>query len=47
MIAVEARKLGRLSWGLIPHWVQDDDGGRKPINAKAEPVARLRGVATA
>ena len=33
--------LDRLSWGLIPHWCKDEDGGRKPINSKAETVAQL------
>jgi putative SOS response-associated peptidase YedK len=37
----EARTLDRLLWGLIPHWCSDPDGGRKPINAKAETVASL------
>jgi len=32
---------GRLVWGLIPHWVKEADGGRKPINAKSETVHRL------
>ncbi|NJO34942.1 MAG: SOS response-associated peptidase, partial [Rhodospirillales bacterium] len=27
--------------GLIPYWVKDGTGGRKPINAKAETVASL------
>ncbi|NJM34932.1 MAG: SOS response-associated peptidase [Rhodomicrobium sp.] len=31
----------RLIWGLIPHWVKEADGGRKPINAKSETVASL------
>ena len=31
----------RLIWGLIPHWVKDVKGGRKPINAKSETVAKL------
>ena len=35
------RTLDRLWWGLIPHWCKDADGGRKPINAKAETVASL------
>jgi putative SOS response-associated peptidase YedK len=35
------RRLDRLFWGLIPHWVKHVDGGRKPINAKAETIARL------
>jgi putative SOS response-associated peptidase YedK len=35
------RTLDRLWWGLIPHWCKDADGGRKPINAKAETVATL------
>lgn len=35
------RSLDRLWWGLIPHWVKDADGGRKPIMARAETVASL------
>ena len=31
----------RMTWGLIPYWVKDGTGGRKPINAKAETVASL------
>src|ERR671922_108428 len=34
-------RLDRLWWGLVPSWVQDEKGGRKPINAKAETVSRL------
>lgn len=30
-----------MTWGLIPYWVKDRAGGRKPINAKAETVANL------
>ena len=33
--------LDPLQWGLIPYWCKDPKGGRKPINAKAETVARL------
>jgi len=33
--------LGLLRWGLIPHGCTDPDGGRKPINARAESVAQL------
>ena len=33
--------LDRLWWGLIPYWVKDAKGGRKPINAKSESVASL------
>jgi putative SOS response-associated peptidase YedK len=36
-----ASTLDRLSWGLIPRWVKDTKGGRKPINAKAETVLSL------
>lgn len=28
-----------LRWGLVPYWVNDDKGGRKPINARAEGTA--------
>jgi putative SOS response-associated peptidase YedK len=35
------RSLDFLKWGLIPYWCQDPKGGRKPINAKSETVARL------
>jgi putative SOS response-associated peptidase YedK len=35
------RWLDLLRWGLIPYWRQDPTGGRKPINAKSETVARL------
>jgi len=33
--------LDRLWWGLIPYWVTEANGGRKPINAKAETIASL------
>lgn len=36
-----ARSLDLLRWGLIPHHCKDPDGGRRPINARAESVARL------
>ena len=35
------RSLDLIKWGLIPYWCKDPRGGRKPINAKAESVARL------
>ena len=35
------RALDLLRWGLIPHGCGDPDGGRKPINARAETVAQL------
>ena len=35
------RSLDLLQWGLIPYWCEDPKGGRKPINAKSETVARL------
>jgi putative SOS response-associated peptidase YedK len=35
------RVMGLLRWGLIPHGCTDPDGGRKPINARAESVAQL------
>jgi putative SOS response-associated peptidase YedK len=31
----------RMTCGLIPYWVKDTTGGRKPINAKAETIASL------
>jgi len=33
--------LDPLRWGLIPHWCNDPQGGRKPINAKCETVQSL------
>ena len=33
--------LDPLQWGLIPYRCKDPKGGRKPINVKAETVARL------
>jgi putative SOS response-associated peptidase YedK len=33
--------LELMRWGLIPCWMKDPKGGRKPINAKAETVAKL------
>ena len=35
------RSLDMIKWGLIPYRCQDPKGGRKPINAKAESVAKL------
>ena len=35
------RRLDLLRWGLIPHGCVDPNGGRKPINARAETVAQL------
>jgi len=35
------RTLDLLRWGLIPYGCKDPAGGRKPINARAESVARL------
>ena len=32
---------GAFTWGLIPYWCEDANGGRKPINAKCETVDRL------
>ena len=33
--------LELMRWGLIPYWMKDRKGGRKPINAEAETVAKL------
>jgi putative SOS response-associated peptidase YedK len=35
------RTLHLLRWGLIPSWVKDAKGGRRPINARAETIASL------
>ncbi len=35
------RSLDLIKWGLIPYWCKDVKGSRKPINAKAETVAKL------
>jgi putative SOS response-associated peptidase YedK len=31
----------RLIWGLIPYWVKEASGGRRPINAKSETITSL------
>jgi putative SOS response-associated peptidase YedK len=31
----------RLIWGLIPSWVNESSGGRKPVNARAETLSAL------
>ena len=31
----------RLIWGFIPHWCKEANGGRKPINARAELLTNL------
>ncbi len=31
----------RLIWGLIPSWCKEANGGRKPINARAESLTSL------
>ncbi|MDX2202345.1 MAG: SOS response-associated peptidase [Hyphomicrobiaceae bacterium] len=36
-----ARSIDTLFWGLIPRWVKEAGGGRKPINAKSETIAEL------
>jgi putative SOS response-associated peptidase YedK len=33
------RRLDRLLWGLIPHWIKESSPRHKPINATAERVA--------
>ena len=35
------RSLDLIKWGLIPYWCKDPKGGHKPINAKAETIAKL------
>jgi len=35
------RSLDLIRWGLVPHWCKDPQGGRRPINAKAETIAKL------
>jgi putative SOS response-associated peptidase YedK len=37
----DERFLELIKWGLIPHWCSEPRGGRRPINAKAETVAKL------
>lgn len=33
------RRLGTLSWGLVPSWAQDPRSGPRPINLRAERLA--------
>lgn len=32
------KELASLQWGLLPHWVKDERGTKKPINARVETV---------
>ena len=34
------RHLDLLTWGFMPHWADDPRAERKPINARAETVAK-------
>lgn len=36
------RRLGTMSWGLLPWWAPDPRKARRPINARAETMARNR-----
>ena len=38
--------LELMRWGFIPCWMKDPKGGREPINAKAETVAKIPGLLT-
>ena len=33
------RRLGTMSWGLVPPWADDPTTGPRPINARAESIA--------
>ena len=33
------RRLGAMSWGLVPPWADDPTTGPRPINARAETIA--------
>ncbi|HEX3394126.1 MAG TPA: SOS response-associated peptidase [Acidimicrobiales bacterium] len=33
-----ARRLGTMSWGLLPSWATDPDSGPRPINARIESL---------
>jgi putative SOS response-associated peptidase YedK len=33
------RRLGTMSWGLVPSWADDPTTGPRPINARAETLA--------
>lgn len=37
------RKLGTLSWGLVPRWVDDASAARRLVNLRAETVSRRPG----
>ena len=40
------RRLGRLSWGLVPHWVEGPRPGKRLINLRSETLADRPGFRT-
>jgi putative SOS response-associated peptidase YedK len=37
----DSNVLGKLHWGLVPHWAKDISTGYKMINARVESVAAM------
>lgn len=34
----ESKRVSKLTWGLVPHWADDPEGGPRPINARRETL---------
>jgi putative SOS response-associated peptidase YedK len=41
IIHEEKNELVMMKWGLVPHWVQDIQTAKRPINARAETLSEI------
>ena len=41
IIHEEKNELVMMKWGLVPHWVQDIQTAKRPINVRAETLSEI------